>query len=131
MLTNSVRAIKMNYVQGVKIMKKMISVLLTFALIFSMSVSVFAISVPEIGTEAPEGLDTVGSKVLGYVQWFGYILAIGMLLYLGIKYMMSSANEKADLKKGSINYVIGAILVAGASAVVGVLANIGTAITTK
>ena len=43
--------------------------------------------------------------------------------------MMASANEKADLKKGSINYVIGAILVAAASAIVGVVVEIGGKIT--
>ena len=42
---------------------------------------------------------------------------------------MASANEKADLKKGSINYVIGAVLVAAASTIVGIFADIGSSIT--
>ena len=67
----------------------------------------------------------IGSTVLGYIQWFGYTMAVGMLLYIGIKYMMASANDKADLKKGAINYVIGAIVIAAATTIVGILANIG------
>ena len=67
----------------------------------------------------------VGSTVLGYIQWFGYTMAVGMLLYIGIKYMMASANDKAELKKGAINYVIGAIVIAAATTIVGIPANIG------
>lgn len=63
-------------------------------------------------------------RINGYVQWFGYAIAVGMLLYIGIKYMMASANEKADLKKGSISYVIGAIIVVAASTLFGILSSI-------
>lgn len=85
--------------------------------------------IPTIGTTVNDKVGNIGAKALGYVQWFGYALAIGMIIYLGIKYMMASANEKADLKKGAINYVIGAILVAGATAIVTVLSSIGKDIT--
>ena len=68
----------------------------------------------------------IGSTVLGYIQWFGYAMAVGMLLYVGIKYMMAPANEKADLKKASINYVIGAIIIAAATAIVSALVSIGS-----
>lgn len=114
-------------------MKKFISILLTVMLLVAMSIPVFASTTvgPITSLKAPgsNGITRAGSKALGYVQWFGYALAIGMIIYIGIKYMMASANEKADLKKGAINYVIGAVLVAGASAIVGVLSSIGTSIT--
>ena len=87
--------------------------------------------IPTIGNGPPtgSGLANLANNVLGYVQFFGYALAIGMLLYIGIKYMMASANEKADLKKGSINYVIGAVLVAGATFIVSIFVSIGGSIT--
>ena len=110
-------------------MKKVMSLVLTFALLMSMTATVFAIPTPNTGKVSTSGMGNVASNALGFVQWFGYALAVGMLLYIGIKYMMASANEKADLKKGSINYVIGAILVAGASGLVGIIANVGTKIT--
>lgn len=65
--------------------------------------------------------DGVSSNVLGIVQFFGYAMAIGMILYLGIKYMMAPANEKADVKNASIKYVIGAILLAGGSGLLGII----------
>lgn len=106
-------------------MKKVVSVLLTLAILATMTSAVFAQKLPDIGTKTNQKLTDAAGTVLGYVQFFGYALAIGMLLYIGIKYMMASANEKADLKKGSINFVIGAILVAAASTIVGIFKDIG------
>ncbi len=104
-------------------MKKFISLLMTTAMVLGMGTIAFAaptIPTPTGGTK----LAKMGNNVLGYVQWFGYAIAVGMLLYIGIKYMMASANEKADLKKGSISYVIGAIIVVAASTLFGILSSI-------
>ena len=37
-------------------------------------------------------------------------MAVGILMVLGIKYMMGSAEEKAEYKKTMIPYLIGAVL---------------------
>lgn len=107
-----------------KTMKKIASVLLTVSILLTIGSVVFA----DVDIVAPgdNAFSNMGNKVLGYIQWFGYVIAVGMLLFIGIKYMMSSANEKADLKKGSINYVIGAILVATAATVVGFFKTVGS-----
>lgn len=111
-----------------KTMKKVVNVLLTLAMIASMASVVFALPAEFKNIDPPDTTGTLGnatSRILGFIQFIGYGIAVGMLLYIGIKYMMSSAADKADLKKGSINYVIGAILVAGATAVVTMLMNFG------
>ena len=111
-----------------KTMKKIASVLLTVSILITLGTSVFATTAGGVTITEPGGnnaFSTMGNKVLGSVQWFGYVIAVGMLLFIGIKYMMSSANEKADLKKGSINYVIGAVLVATAATVVGFFQSVG------
>ena len=43
--------------------------------------------------------------------------AVVVLLVLGIKYMMGSASEKAEYKKTMIPYLVGALLIFGASAI--------------
>ena len=53
--------------------------------------------------------------LLGTLQWVGYLVAIGMLIWVGIKYLMSGAAEKAKAKETLIPIVIGAVLVAGAT----------------
>mgnify|MGYP004462092957 CR=1 FL=1 len=109
-----------------KTMKKIASVLLTVSILLTIGSVVFATGKVDITAPGNNAFSSMGNKVLGYIQWFGYVIAVGMLLFIGIKYMMSSANEKADLKKGSINYVIGAILVATAATVVGFFQTVGS-----
>lgn len=102
-------------------MKKFISVLLTIAMMLSMVATVFAgdisIITPDAGAITGTKIETLTKNILGLVQWIAMAFAVGMLLYIAIKYMMSSANEKADLKKGLINYVIGAGLMFGVTAI--------------
>ena len=65
----------------------------------------------DITPTPPEGMDTMAGQILGIIKWAGYAIEIGMVLYIGIKYMMAAANEKANLKQSVINYLIGALIV--------------------
>ena len=61
-------------------------------------------------------IEAIGGKVIGIIQVFGNVIAVGMLVILGIKYMLGSAEDKAEYKKSMIPYLIGAILIfAGAN----------------
>lgn len=52
--------------------------------------------------------------ILNVVRIVGMGIALIMLTYIGIKFMLASPNERANIKQYSINYVIGAfILIAG------------------
>lgn len=117
-------------------MKKIMSVLMVFAMLFSMCNVAFASSatgtgnggtvagIPSISAYSG-GATTLAAKVLGFVQFVAYAIALGMLIYVGIKYVMASANERADLKSALVKYVIGAIIIAGASTILGWIMNIG------
>ena len=50
----------------------------------------------------------------------------GMLIAIGIKYMMSTASEKANLKGKFTAYTIGVVLIFMCSTIAGAVANIGT-----
>lgn len=63
----------------------------------------------------------IAAKVLGALKWIGVAVAIGMLIFLGIKYVTSSPDGKADLKKQLGIYVLGFVMIIGATAIVGVL----------
>lgn len=58
--------------------------------------------------------EEVGNLVLGLIQSIGTFIAVGILMILGIKYMLGSAEEKASYKKSMLPYLIGAILLFGA-----------------
>ena len=62
-------------------------------------------------------LENVGANIVDIVTTIGIIVAVVVLLVLGIKYMMGSASEKAEYKKTMIPYLIGAVLIFGASAI--------------
>lgn len=106
-------------------MKKVISVMMSLAMCLAVTGTVFAD--PSIGSST--ALDGVMGKVLGVVKAIAVAFAIGMLLYVGIKYVMASANEKADLKKGSISYVIGAVIIFGATGLITVAQSLATEVT--
>ena len=53
--------------------------------------------------------------VINIVSIVGSAAAIIFIIVLGVKYMMGSAEEKADYKKTLLPYFIGAVMVFGAS----------------
>ena len=63
-------------------------------------------------------ISNFGATLVTILQTVGVAAAIIILLILGIKYMMGSAEEKAEYKKTMIPYLIGAALLFGASAIV-------------
>lgn len=56
------------------------------------------------------GIEDMVKPIVTMIKQTGTAVAAGMLIYVGIKYVMASANEKADLKNSSIRYVIGALI---------------------
>ena len=58
-----------------------------------------------------EGITNLGQRIMGLVQAVGIVLAVVVLMILGIKYMMGSAEDKAEYKKSMIPYLIGAVLI--------------------
>ena len=67
------------------------------------------------------GMTNLGGKIIGTIQVLGIIIAIVVLLGLGIKYMVGSAEEKAEYKKTMMPYVVGALLIFAASTIVNIL----------
>lgn len=72
------------------------------------------------GTPGEMVTNTAG-QILTIVRIVGMAVAVIMLTILGIKYVAASPNEKADYKKGMTVYVVGAVLLFGASALLSVI----------
>ncbi len=60
---------------------------------------------------------SVGNQIATIIRNVGIVLAVIILMILGIKYMMGSAEEKAEYKKTMIPYLVGAVVLFGASAI--------------
>ena len=112
-------------------MKKVIKIL-TILIIFSLiliNVS-FAATEPEptdinsfLGktTSVTDTEKKALDSVLSIVQVIGISVATIMLIVLGIKYIVASASERAEIKKHAVVFVTGAILMFGASAIVTII----------
>ncbi len=110
--------------------KKIISIALIF-LIFTICTSniVIGISNPDSydprgkGGSSGEFLNRV-SGVLGTIRVIAIIVSVGVLMVIGIKYLFGSIEQKADLKKTMMPYLIGSFMVI---AIISILEIIETA----
>ncbi len=82
--------------------------------------------------DATSEVDTTVTKasatVIAVVRIVGATIAVVMLFVVAIKYMTSSAGDRADIKKHAVAYVVGAFVLFGAVGILGVLDNIGGSI---
>ena len=72
-------------------------------------------------TTASGSVSNIVSQVLGIVQVIAIGVAVIMLVVLAIKYISAAPSEKADIKKGLTVYIIGAILLFGASGILQII----------
>ena len=56
------------------------------------------------------GFGRAAALIAGYILWVGIALAIGVLIVKGIRFITSSVNGKADVKKELIPWAIGVVL---------------------
>lgn len=113
-----------------KTLKIMAIVILTIISTLLITSNVLATGGAGLNTEitpqtsnAAANVQNIAGKVLNIVQIVGVAVATIMLTVLGIKYVSASPNEKAEYKKGMTIYVIGAVLLFGASMLIGVIRN--------
>ena len=115
---------------------KIFSVLLMVIMLCSIALNVFALEPSDLngGNTTLNGsteLKNVGNRVISILQTVGIILSVVVLIILGIKYMMGSAEEKAEYKKTMIQYLVGAALIFAASAFAQVVYKLFTNMPTK
>ena len=109
-------------------MKKtiIIAVLTLFLIILAFGIFssyTYAISIDDLkGNGATTGsIKNAGNKMITYIAVTGSIVSVIALIFLGIKYMLGSVEEKAIYKKSLMPYIIGAVFVFGASTIAGVM----------
>ena len=67
--------------------------------------------------------NSVLNTILGIAQVIGVAVAIIMLIVLAIKYISSAPNDKAEIKKHAVMYIVGAIVLFGASGLLQIIKN--------
>lgn len=62
----------------------------------------------------PGEVTNVVNNILGALQAVGVIVAVGLLIYAGFKYMTAGAGDKAKTKDMLVPFAVGALLIATA-----------------
>lgn len=114
-----------------KISIKLICLLLLAVCIFSVTNNVMASS-QAVKDMFPGSSNSTGtepakqilSAVLNVVRNVGAAVAVVTLMVIGAKYIVASAGDRADIKKYAVNYVIGAIILLGATGILSVIKTI-------
>ena len=104
--------------------KKVLAILIIFILVILLvGNTVQAFSVNDLtGTESDaQEIKTVGNKVIQVISVVGSILSVIVIIFLGIKYMVGSVEEKAEYKRTMIPFLIGAIFIFAASSIAGII----------
>lgn len=88
------------------------------------STSVLAVNpenyAPSQQINSPKFLERAGI-VLGWIKYLGILISVVVIAVIGIKYMFSSIEGKAEFKKSMIPYLIGCLLLIGVSAMIKVM----------
>ena len=112
-----------------KKMSKIVSIILMAMMLITMTTTVMAAGEQVAADITPSTIDgstssvdvtnisTLGNSIVRILTTVGVVASVIVLVVLGIKYMMGSAEEKAEYKKTLIPYIIGAGLVFAASAI--------------
>lgn len=107
--------------------KKTIFTLLVLMLCV-VSTTTFAVDISPIinmntqtDTNTENKLKSIGGNALAIIQVIGVSVALIMIIAVAVKYMTSAPNERAEIKKHLVPYIIGAILIFGSASILGLI----------
>lgn len=110
-----------------KKLKVLSTIMVTILIMFMLVSNTFALAPNQIqanqNVNGTTEMTEIGGQIIGILQTIGVILSIIILIVLGIKYMMGSAEEKAEYKKTMIPYIVGAVFIFAASALANMVYN--------
>ena len=112
-----------------KLTKIMAVVIITLAVLLVAVTPVFATAGLswdgiQVDTKTSDTSDTaadISGIILGVVQVIGIAVAVIMLIVLAIKYISAAPNDKAEIKKHAVVYVVGAVVLFAASGIIGII----------
>lgn len=67
------------------------------------------------------GFEAFGGSIASVIQIIGTMVSVATMMIIGIRYIIASADEKAEYRERMIPYFIGAVLLFGASNIVNII----------
>lgn len=81
--------------------------------------------VPDTGDSTISGVKELTDRIWASAILIVQVLSVGCVIFAGLRYMYSSADKKADIKKGMMYLALGAIFVFATSTVMKFIFGIG------
>ncbi len=111
---------------------KIVTALLLIAMLCNICTTVFAedmyVNITPSNSTLASSVQNIGGYILGVAQVVGMIVAVVMLIVLAIKYISAAPNDKAEIKKHAVVYIVGAIILFAASGILGIIRNVASII---
>lgn len=82
-------------------------------------------------TDAGKTVGETGKTIVAAIKIIGTGIAILMLLYIAIKYMVVAPSEKAEFKKTAVVYAIGAVVLFAAPRLVELVMDVSQGLSNK
>lgn len=120
--------------------KKIFISIITLFLILALSINIYAITLDDAKKQMKnaynidssqgesEGVMAVINDVIGLLQLAGTGISVVTITLLGAKYMLSSVEQKAEIKNRAMPVVIGCVILFGAVNLVAIVANFTNAV---
>lgn len=121
---------------SLKLMKKIVIVISCALILFSLSNCVYGSSASEFitsnlqGSVEGEGIGeaanmskTIIGTILTVIRTVAAAIAVVIIIVIACKYIVASAGDRADIKKYAMNYIIGAVILFGASGILTLIQN--------
>ena len=110
---------------------KIVSILLIIMMVLASLSTVFAstdmnwsttdLTIKSESTDLSKRTNTIMGQALGVIQIVGMGVAVIMLIVLAIKYISAAPGDKAEIKKHAVVYIVGAVVLFGASGLIQII----------
>lgn len=120
---------------NIKLIKKIILIFTCLLMIFSLTYCIYASDAATFITgslsgdksqlgDASEMSKNIIGTILSVIRTVAAAIAVVILIVIACKYIIASAGDRADIKKYAINYIIGAVILFGASGILTLVQNL-------
>lgn len=75
-------------------------------------------------TDGQDQITNLGTSVMSFIWILSIVVAVVVIMYTGLKFIVGSANEKAEYKKSLVPIVVGVLLLVAATTIVKALFSV-------
>lgn len=114
--------------------KKILKIIIIFIIVLSFALPILANSNFNVDSfesnststgakDVIDKTDKIFGTAIAVARIIGVGIAIVILIVISMKYMISSPGDRADIKKNAVPFVIGAVVLFGATGILGIIAD--------